>query len=133
MSWIGLPDEETDKSFQALRRAAKSNYSRKWMRQELGLSPGGKRIWDYKHILQSFYSPWRPYWSRAWITQELAFARDGIIRCGEWEVPYSNLENFSLLLRTEVFSSARELITKYGEGYRALHFLVSRRKKHETN
>ena len=35
----------------------------------------------------------QPYWSRAWVVQEMMFARSLVIRCGSDEVPYSALEN----------------------------------------
>jgi Heterokaryon incompatibility protein (HET) len=34
----------------------------------------------------------RPYWSRAWIVQEMMFARSLVIHCGSEVVPYSTLE-----------------------------------------
>ncbi|TVY23832.1 Heterokaryon incompatibility protein 6,OR allele [Lachnellula hyalina] len=34
----------------------------------------------------------RPYWSRAWVVQEMMFARSLVIQCGSEVVPYSSLE-----------------------------------------
>lgn len=34
------------------------------------------------------------YWSRLWITQEIAFAQDGILQCGDTIIPYWAVQRF---------------------------------------
>lgn len=46
---------------------------------------------DQKNVVRQFME--RPYWSRAWIVQEMMAARSLFIQCGSELVPYAALEN----------------------------------------
>lgn len=88
IAWLGPHEGDSVSTFEILKRAESSG----------GFGPSlitGHHSFEGLRGLTPLLA--REYWSRAWVVQEMGFARELRIRCGPDEAPYSRLGEFKSL------------------------------------
>jgi hypothetical protein len=98
IAWLGPHKNKSAQAFEFLKRAESLGSTSNWIPALLS-----ERQFD---VARSAFTPLmcRDYWSRAWIVQEIAFARKLWIQCGSDEVLYSTLDT-TLDFTNSVFST----------------------------
>ncbi|KAH6865287.1 heterokaryon incompatibility protein-domain-containing protein [Alternaria rosae] len=87
IAWLGPPDNASSHAFSAMRALQKQNKKAVSATITIQLDKDGASNEDnpFRELMA------RPYWSRAWIVQEMMFARSLVVQCGTEVVPYSAL------------------------------------------
>ena len=104
--WLGAEEATDEKALLLLRRLYELHYERRGgpyyeLLEDLNLPDTDDPAWP---ALQAFFQ--RPWFSRVWIIQELALARESVFLCGGTEIPSFVLLSFDLIRSkfTEVMS-----------------------------
>jgi hypothetical protein len=88
IAWLGPSNEDSRLAFWAMDSIQKEGKTP--ISQVMAFRIGDQETHNgydpFKELMD------RPYWSRAWIVQEMMFARSLFIQCGSEVVPYSTLE-----------------------------------------
>lgn len=83
VSWLGDKEENTAYVGWLISQAIDQDFSIEWLKTQLIENSAMRKallnLWVYRD---------QSYWSRLWITQEIAYAQDGIIQCGDTIIPY---------------------------------------------
>ena len=92
VSWLGDEDENAAYADWLISQAIGQDFSMEWLKTQLAENIAMRRalIHLWLHLSEEKQS----YWGRLWITQEIAFAQDGILQCGNTIIPYWALQRF---------------------------------------
>lgn len=96
VSWLGNEDENAAYAGRFISEAIDQDFSIEWLKTQL-LENGDMREVLLRlglHLSEEMQS----YWGRLWITQEIAFAQDGILQCGDSIIPYWAVQRFIQML-----------------------------------
>jgi hypothetical protein len=88
VAWLGLQDNASHRAFSLMSMVQKQHGDPIASAVSLQIGNGDS---GQDHVVKKFMD--RPYWSRAWIVQEMMAARSLVIQCGCEMVPYAALEN----------------------------------------
>lgn len=97
-AWLGVESGSSRHAFQTLSRLGSENNTRDVpyipeMRERVRRTVQDPLLWDAITALGS-----REYWSRGWIVQEIGFAAEAIVRCGESTIDWSLLEEGAMCI-----------------------------------
>jgi hypothetical protein len=86
--WLGPEADYSSMLFDVVSVGAAQDFGTEWITQlyEASANRGPNNFFD---ILMELLT--REYWTRLWIVQEIAYAREVIICCGSAQMPYINL------------------------------------------
>ena len=96
ISWLGDEDENAVYADWFISQAIDQDFSIEWLQTQL-LENGDM----HKVILRlglHLSEEMQSYWGRLWITQEIGFAQDGILQCGDTIIPYWAVQRFIQML-----------------------------------
>jgi hypothetical protein len=89
VSWLGDEDENAAYVGWLISQAIDQDFSIEWLKTQLIENSAMRKallhLWVYRN---------QSYWSRLWITQEIAFAQDGILQRGDTTIPYWAVQRF---------------------------------------
>jgi hypothetical protein len=88
VAWLGTPDDASKKAFSAMNMVQNGDVTP--ISTVVSFQIDNEDIHDEYDPFRKLMD--RPYWSRAWIVQEMMSARSLVIQCGSSVVPYSTLE-----------------------------------------
>jgi hypothetical protein len=121
-AWIGDPDDRTAKAFKLIHDIATrlslhdkmviNDDTKAWICEAVA----NKDIYSWDGVLDLMR---RPYWSRAWIVQEIAVSENVNVCCGDQKLPYE----FFMLLQGAAFgylsAITQVMVQQYIENLRA--------------
>jgi hypothetical protein len=110
--WLGEEARESDMAMTLVEQFEKNGSSLRWI-QDTQLNPSYAEL--YSALVKLHL---RKYWTRLWIVQEIAFAKNAIVYCGTKSIKYSSLLEFhecSLKAFTEILASGEPSIAVNGE------------------
>lgn len=87
IAWLGPPDNASSHAFSVMRAPQKQDKEAVSATITIQLDKDGTPNEEnpFRELMA------RPYWSRAWVVQEMMFARSLVVQCGTEVVPYSAL------------------------------------------
>lgn len=94
VSWINNESVNIGETIWIFNEAKNHEYSSEWARDLFTNDLSSRR----KFIQFGYLVIDDEYWARVWITQEVAFARKGVIKCPEIEISYGECKRFYEML-----------------------------------
>ena len=114
ISWLGDEDENAAYADWLISQAIDQGFSTEWLITQFVENASMRKALFHMSLLLS--EEMQSYWGRLWITQEIAFSRDGILQCGDTIIPYSIVQkfvqNFPLIFMSYEF--CQEILPQYG-------------------
>ena len=101
VSWLGDEDENAAYADWLISQAIDQGFSTEWLITQFVENASMRKALFHMSLLLS--EEMQSYWGRLWITQEIAFAQDGILQCGDTIIPYWALQRFMLSLPSNIF------------------------------
>lgn len=95
VSWLGTELEDIADSYWVIKEAVKYNFSSQWMMDMTLTKPSLQRLRTLASHLNRHEVE---YWRRIWITQELAFAQNGVLQCRDITLPFTCLVRLKAML-----------------------------------
>jgi hypothetical protein len=115
--WLGSADQGSDGAMQFISYIAAGNcdrpsdlckckhiermdnaaeYTCQYHFDALNYSPSGRIAYGFKSSIETSIKELfqRRYWSRVWVVQEIMFARNVLIQCGNWAITWAHLQLF---------------------------------------
>jgi len=86
--WLGLAENESDWIFDKIAEAEIHDFSIQWI-----------KVHEERDITKMLYGlgllHLREYWTRVWMSQEIAYASDALVLCGSSSISYSSVVRFT--------------------------------------
>ena len=92
VSWLGDEDENAAYADWLIFEAIDQDFSIEWLNTQLAENDAMRKA--LLHLGLHLSEQTQSYWGRLWITQEIAFAQDGILQCGDTIIPYWAVQRF---------------------------------------
>lgn len=92
VSWLGDENENAAYAGWFISQVIDQDFSIEWLKAQLIENSAMRNALLHLWVHLSMRD--QSYWSRLWITQEIAFARDGILQCGDTIIPYWAVQRF---------------------------------------
>ncbi|OAL55028.1 HET-domain-containing protein [Pyrenochaeta sp. DS3sAY3a] len=86
IAWLGSPYDASDSAFDTMEMQSDLPSISAALSFRIGGEKNDNEYGPFEQLMR------RPYWSRAWIVQEMMLARSLVIQCGSRVVSYSTLE-----------------------------------------
>lgn len=96
VSWLGDEDENAAYADWIISEAIYQDFSIEWLKTQLVENGDMRKV--LLHLALHFSEEVQSYWGRLWITQEIAFAQDGILQCGDTIIPHWAVQRFIQML-----------------------------------
>jgi hypothetical protein len=100
VSWLGDEDENAAYADWFISQAIDQDFSTEWLITQLVENVDMHKA--LLHLSLHLSEEMQSYWGRLWIMQEIAFAQDGILRCGDTIIPYWAVQRLMLSLPPNV-------------------------------
>ena len=114
VSWLGEKDEHAVRAAWFLAYAHENDFSSEWMKKALFEDTDNYMRASLLSLAICLTEHQRDYWSRLWITQEMAFAKGGHLQFGDFIIPYFLVQQFAkvfngkLLMQLDVLGTSIE-------------------------
>ncbi|KAE8441369.1 hypothetical protein EG329_005472 [Mollisiaceae sp. DMI_Dod_QoI] len=138
VSWLGEEDTEGRAALASwlVSEAAKNNFSLGWITESILEEDKNNFMRRCFAILGAhLHNQTWEYWTRTWITQEIALTQDGVLQCGDTIIPFHPLKQLCKAIN-DVFWSGEELPIEIFQnvgldGFRAMINALASFRAHE--
>ena len=135
VSWLGDEDENAAYADWLISEAIYQDFSVEWLHTQL-VENGAMRK-ALLHLGLHLSEQTQSYWGQLWITQEIAFAQDGILQCGDTIIPHRAVQRFIQILipnPTHQDEFRQEVLSQSGtQGINTLSVILYKIRQNEVS